>query len=61
MLSWQSSKHIRDVFRGFVFPVFTKRLGQSCSEAQDAGLHNGRSEVFALSVGEEHTQAEKAS
>lgn len=29
---------------GFVFPVFTKRLGQSCSEAQDAG-------VFGFSVG----------
>lgn len=50
MLSWQSSKHSRDVFRGFVFPVFTKRLERSCSEAQDSALHNGSSENFV-----EHT------
>lgn len=59
VLSWQSSKHSRDVFRGFVFSVFTKCLGQSCSEAQDAGLHNGRSEAFGSSTEEQHTQAEK--
>lgn len=27
MLSWQSSKHSRDVFRGSVFPVFTEGPG----------------------------------
>lgn len=46
MLSWQSSKHSRDVLRGFVFPVFTERLERSRSEAQDPGLHNGSSEKF---------------
>lgn len=61
MLSWQSSKHSRDVFRGFVFPVFTERLGQSCSEGQDAGRHNGSSEVFGSSMEEQHIQAEKGS
>lgn len=61
MLSWQSSKHSRDVFRGFVFPVFTKRLGQSSSEAQDAGLHNGCREVFGFSVEQQHTQTERES
>lgn len=60
MLSWQSSKHSRDVVRGFVFPVFTKSLGQSCSEAQDAGLHNGSSEVLDP-LWRKNTQAEKGS
>ena len=59
VLSWQSTKHSRDVFRVFVFPVFTKCLGQSYSEAQDAGLHKGSSEVFAASMEEEHTGREK--
>lgn len=54
MLSWQSSKHSRDVLRGFVFPVFTKRLERSRSEAQDPGLHNGSSEKF----GAEHTHTD---
>lgn len=61
MLSWQSSKHSRDAFRGFVLPVFTKRLGQSRSEAQDAGLHNGSSEVFGSTLKEQRTQAGKRS
>lgn len=58
MLSWQSSKHSRDVFSGFVFPVFTKRLGQSYSEAQDAGHHSSSSEVYGSSVEEKHTATE---
>lgn len=53
-MSWQSSKHSRDVLRGFVFPVFTKRLERSRSEAQDPGLHNGSSEKF----GAEHTHTQ---
>lgn len=58
VLSWQSSKHSRDVFSGFVFPVFTKRLGQSYSEAQDAGHHSSSSEVYGSSVEEKHTATE---
>lgn len=54
VLSWQSSKHSRDVLSGFVFPVFTKRLERSRSEAQDPGLHNGTSEKF----GAEHTHTD---
>lgn len=61
VLSWQSSKHSGDVFWGFVFPVFTKCLGQSWSEAQDAGVYNGSSEVLGSSMEKEHTQAEKRS
>lgn len=49
-LSWQCSKHSRDVFWGFVFPVFTKCLGQPSSRTQGTGAYT---EVFGFSV-EEH-------
>lgn len=58
VLSWQSSKHSRDVFRGFVFPVFTERLGQSCSGTKDAGHHSSSSEVCGSSTEEKHTSTQ---
>lgn len=61
VLSWQSSKHSRDVFRGFVFPVFTKRLGQSAVRHRMLVSTMAAVKSLGSSTEEQRTQAEKGS
>lgn len=51
VLSWQSSKHSRDVFRRFVLPVFTNVPGTA--EVKHS------SEYSSSSIEEEHTQGQR--